>query len=82
MTQDLFLENLLQSISQHANVMVQPAQYDEKLNNLGVDSIYAIDVANDMEDMLDIIIDDRDILQFDSVNNIMNYFLDKKAQSA
>jgi acyl carrier protein len=68
------LEILLKSIKDNTNIEIKQNQYDENLTDLGIDSIFAIEIANDMEDALDIVIDDRDIVKFETINLIVEYF--------
>ena len=74
MNRNELCNHLLESIKKHANVELKNSQYDQNLTELGIDSIKSLDIANDMEDLLDIIIDDKDIIHFRSMNKILDYF--------
>jgi acyl carrier protein len=65
---------LLVSIRERTGMEISEDQFDEDLITLGVDSIRAIEIANDMEDALGILIDDREIVGFRTVNVIGDYF--------
>jgi acyl carrier protein len=68
------LEIVLASIRARAGIELTQDQFDDDLVGLGVDSLAAIDVANDMEEALGIVIDDREIVRFRTVNMIARYF--------
>jgi acyl carrier protein len=65
---------LLNSIKKHSKIDVPEKDFDTDLTNMGIDSLTAVHIANDMEDALDIVIDDKDIVKFRTVNLILSYF--------
>lgn len=65
---------LLELIKEHSDVEVSKSDYSTPFADLGIDSVYAVEVANDMEDFLDIVIDDRDIAKFRSLDDTLAYF--------
>ena len=73
-TREELLEVLLNSVKEHGEVEIEESNFSTNLVDLGVDSISAVEVANDMEDFLDIEIDDRDIAKFVSIEAIVKYF--------
>lgn len=74
MNKDEILNHIIAFIKKNADVTVEQKDYDSDLTELGVDSIFALELANEMEELLDIVIDDRDIEKLRSINSIMEYF--------
>ncbi|HLE11296.1 MAG: hypothetical protein A2504_03295 [Bdellovibrionales bacterium RIFOXYD12_FULL_39_22] len=74
MTKKELEKELLKSIEKHTQIVIGNNDYSTSLANLGIDSVYAAEVANDMEDLLGIVIDDRDIAKFTSITAILEYF--------
>ncbi len=68
---------ILDVIKKHTGVIINKDQYDCNLIDLGIDSVNAVEMANEMEDILDDIIDDRDIVKFVTVNRIVDYLQEK-----
>ncbi|MCK5884314.1 MAG: acyl carrier protein [Bacteriovoracaceae bacterium] len=73
-TRKELLEHLLKVIEESAELKMEEKDYGTPLVELGLDSIYAVEIANEMEDMCDVVIEDRDIAAFRSINDIMTYF--------
>ncbi len=73
-TREELLKHLLKVIEDSADVKIKKEDYDTPLVELGLDSIYAVEIANEMEDLCDIVIDDREIAGFRSINDILTYF--------
>lgn len=73
-TREQLLEHLLKVIEESAELKIEEKDYGTPLVELGLDSIYAVEIANEMEDLCDVVIDDRDIAGFRSINDILNYF--------
>lgn len=74
MTKEQLLESLLASIKENAQIEIKKEDFNKPLVSMGIDSLYAVEIANDLEEALDVVIDDRDIAKFTSVNAILNYF--------
>lgn len=68
------LNHLLSTIEESAELKIEEKDYKTPLVELGLDSIYAVEIANEMEDLCDVVIDDRDIAKFRSIHDILNYF--------
>ncbi|MCK5073905.1 MAG: acyl carrier protein [Bacteriovoracaceae bacterium] len=68
------LEHLISSIKKNAEIVIEEKDFDTDIVELGIDSIFAIEIANDIEEFLDIVIDDRDIGKFRSINVMLEYF--------
>jgi acyl carrier protein len=60
-------------IQQQACLTLTRELYDADLTGLGIDSLMALDIANELEDALDAVIDDREVLRFRCVNDILDY---------
>jgi acyl carrier protein len=60
-------------IEQQACLTLTRELYDADLTGLGIDSLMAIDIANELEAALDRVIDDREVLRFRCVNDILDY---------
>jgi len=65
---------LLRILAEQADLELTPERYDADLIALGLDSIVAIDIANELEAALGLVIDDREIYRFRTVNSILAYF--------
>lgn len=74
MTKEDLIKNLLEIIFKHTQVEIKPQDFDTPLVDLGLDSVYAVEIANEMEDLLGITIDDRDIATLKTVNIMLKYF--------
>lgn len=73
------LAALLSSINKHGGVRIDAKDYDADLTDLGIDSTVAIEIANELEDILGILIDDKDLVHFRTVNQILQYFAKRTA---
>ncbi len=60
-------------IEQQACLTLTRELYDADLTGLGIDSLMAIDIANELESALHAVIDDREVLRFRCVNDILDY---------
>lgn len=65
-----FLPVLLGILSEQLGKTIGPEQFDADLTELGVDSLMAIEISHRLEEALNIVIDDREVLGFRSVNAI------------
>lgn len=65
---------LLASIRRHAGVEVREEDFGTDLVELGVSSLVALEIAIDLEEALEIIIDERDLPQFRSVARIVEIY--------
>ncbi len=73
-TRDDLIKHLLKTLEESAELKLTEKDFSTPLADLGLDSIYAVEIANEMEDLCDVVIDDRDIAGFKSINDILNYF--------
>lgn len=64
---------VLATIERVGKIKLTEAQYDDNLLRLGIDSIKAIQVINDLEDELDVVIDDSQLRHFTSIRAIAAY---------
>ena len=60
-------------IEEAACVQLTRELYDTDLTQLGIDSLMALDIANEIESALDTVIDDRDVLRFRNVTDILDH---------
>lgn len=65
---------IVEAIAKIAKISITPEKYDKNLFALGLDSIKAIQIANRLEDELDLMIDDSDLPKFTSITAIADYF--------
>lgn len=65
-----FLPVLLGILNEQLGKPIGPEQFDTDLTELGVDSLMAIEISHRLEEELNIVIDDREVLGFRSVNAI------------
>ncbi len=77
MGKDEFKKKLLTIIEKQSNVVIKPEEFTTPLPELGIDSLHAVMIANDLEEIFDVIIDDREIKKFINVNSIVDYFEEK-----
>ena len=71
---------VVQVIEKTACLKLGPELYGADFSGLGIDSLAAIDIAQGLEDQLDRVIDDRDVLRFRSVNDILDYLTRQAAE--
>ncbi|MFZ2955739.1 MAG: acyl carrier protein [Candidatus Ozemobacteraceae bacterium] len=57
-----------------AKIKLSPQQYEENLFSLGLDSLKAIQMLNNLEDRLDVMIDDSNLQTFTSIKAITDFF--------
>lgn len=57
-----------------AKIRVEPHQYEENLFALGLDSLKAIQMLNQLEDRLDLMIDDSQLKTFTSIKAMTDFF--------
>ncbi|HOT29278.1 MAG TPA: acyl carrier protein [Candidatus Ozemobacteraceae bacterium] len=57
-----------------ARIKVAPHQYEENLFALGLDSLKAIQMLNQLEDRLDLMIDDSKLKTFTSIKAMTDFF--------
>ena len=69
-------------IEQQACLTLTRELYDADLTGLGIDSLTAIDIANELECALHATIDDREVLRFRCVNDILDYLARAKVSEA
>ena len=74
MKKNKFIKQLLGAVNTHTGITIEKDEFDTNLIDLGIDSVFAIEIANDLESILNIIIDDRDIIHFTTINKILNHF--------
>jgi acyl carrier protein len=72
-TKDELLQLVIKTISEVAKIEITENQYEENLLTLGVDSIKAIQIVNELEDELDIMIDDSNLKYFNSIQAIADF---------
>lgn len=70
LARERFLPVLLEILSERLGSRLVPEQFDADLTELGVDSLMAIEISHRLEEELSIVIDDREVLGFRSVNAI------------
>lgn len=64
------LEAVIRAIEKAAGTTITEDMHDTSLFALGLDSIKAIQIVNDLEDSLDIVIDDSNLPKFTTIANI------------
>ncbi|MBF0410015.1 MAG: acyl carrier protein [Candidatus Riflebacteria bacterium] len=73
-TREKLIKTVVEAIFSVAKITVPPEKYGESLFKLGLDSLKAIQVINNIEDSLDVMIDDSELKNLVSINAIANFF--------
>lgn len=74
-TQEELIKKVVEAIRGVSGIQISPDKYGENLFDLGLDSLAAIQVVNQLEDELDIMIDDVHLQKFISIDAITKFFL-------
>lgn len=67
------LDAVIKAIEKAAKIEITEQMYDTNLFSMGLDSIKAIQIVNDLEDTLDIVIDDSNLPKFTTISNIAGF---------
>ncbi len=73
-TKEELLQLVIDTIFKTTKIIITEKDYDTNLLQLGIDSIKAIQIVNDLEDELDIMIDDSNLKYFVTINAIAEFF--------
>lgn len=71
---------LLRILDQQLGARLGPEQFDADLTQMGVDSLMALEIAQQLEEAFEIVIDDREALSFRTVNDISSSLMRAIAQ--
>ena len=75
LTEEELTKNIVEAIHDVAGILITPDKYGISFFFLGLDSLKAIQVVNNLEDRLCIMIDDVHLQKFTSIDAIIKFFL-------
>ena len=73
-TREELVALITETIFAVAKIQVAPHQFEENLFALGLDSLKAIQMLNQLEDRLDLMIDDSQLKTFTSIKAMADFF--------
>lgn len=74
LTREQLIALVTETIFEVAKIRIPPDQYGADLFQLGLDSLKAIQVVNNLEDRLDVMIDDSHLRRLTSIHAIAAFF--------
>lgn len=73
-SREQLIGKIVDGIRKVTGITIPPEKYGDNLFQLGLDSLKAIQVVNQLEDELDLMIDDIHLQKFTSINAIAEFF--------